>query len=482
MNPLPPGAPDASIAFASIADLGRMLRARQLSSLELTKFYTKRLEEFGPRLNSVVTLMPERALAEAAQADQELAAGTDRGPLHGIPYGAKDLFAAKGAPTTWGATIYRHQSFDFDATAIERLTAAGAVLLAKLAMIELAGGMGYNQADASFSGPCKTPWNLNYWSGGSSSGSGASVAAGLVPFALGSETDGSITNPSSYCGISGLRPTYGRVSRFGAMTLCWTLDKVGPLCRSANDTATVLAAIGGFDPKDFTSARVMMTPPHAVQSARAVATVQPKRWRIGTVSGAREKLQADVKRNFTKSLEVLNHVADVVHLKLPAFPYEAMIAAVLAGEAASAFRAIIEDGRVQQLKDPAGRRGGYTYLTVSAVDYIDAMRQRAALRPAFEKLFENVDVLAAPTFSTVALPVGVSFDKAYPGTNDGDLITACNLVGYPAIAVPNGFGLHDLPTSLMLVGRPFSEHMLAEVAAAYQERTPYHKVRPPIFS
>ncbi|HXN08873.1 MAG TPA: amidase, partial [Candidatus Acidoferrales bacterium] len=199
--------------FASIDDLGRMLRAKQVSSVELTTLCLKRLQTFGPHLNSVVTLMSDHALAQAAAADNELAAGKDRGPLHGIPYGAKDLLATKNAPTTWGTTIYRHQMFDHDATVIERLNDAGAVLVAKLAMIELAGGMGYNHANASFTGPCKTPWNTNYWSGGSSSGSGASVAAGLVPFAMGSETDGSITNPASYCGVTGLRPTYGLVSR-----------------------------------------------------------------------------------------------------------------------------------------------------------------------------------------------------------------------------------------------------------------------------
>ncbi len=421
----------------------------------------------------MVTPLPQAALAAAAQADKELLAGDDRGPLHGIPYGAKDLFAAKGAPTTWGATPYKHQVFDYNATVIDRLADAGAVLVAKLAMIELAGGMGYNQADASFTGPCKTPWNTSYWSGGSSSGSGASVAAGLVPFALGSETDGSITNPSSYCGVTGLRPTYGRVSRYGAMTLSWTLDKVGPLCRSAQDAATVLQTLAGADPKDFTSVTV------PVKSAPANNPQQ--RWRVGLVSGAHEKLQPEVKKNFDAALHALAPVITVSHVKLPDFPYDAMIGAVIAAEAASAFRDIIEDGRVQQLTDPLGRRGGYSYLVTNAVDYVDAMRYRAALRPAFEKMFQGIDVLAAPTFSTVAPAIGTPFDKAYPGTNDGDLITACNLVGYPAIAVPNGFGLHGLPTSIMFVGRPFAEFDLAAIAGEYQARTSFHTKHPPGF-
>jgi aspartyl-tRNA(Asn)/glutamyl-tRNA(Gln) amidotransferase subunit A len=472
-------------SFAGVEALGRSLRARQMSSVELTKLCIRRLEAFGPKLNSVVTIMGRSALDAAAVADRELAAGHDRGPLHGIPYGAKDLLAAKGAPTTWGATPFRHQVFDYDATVVERLKNAGAVLVAKLAMIELAGAMGYDRADASFTGPCKTPWGLGYWSGGSSSGSGASVAAGLVPFAIGSETDGSITNPSSYCGVTGLRPTYGRVSRHGAMTLSWTLDKIGPLCRSAQDAAVVLDAIAGYDPRDFTSSRVPIAAapgPAGVQAPTAADSPAPRRWRVGVVDDPNEKPQAEVKRNFEASLKALAGAVDISHVKLQAFPYAAMIGAIIASEGGSSFRDIIEDGRVQQLTDPGGRTGGYSYLVVNAVDYVDAMRQRGALRSAFAKVFERVDFLAAPTFSTVALPIGIPFDKAYPGTNDGDLITACNLVGYPAIAVPNGFGLHGLPTSLMFVGRPFAETDLAAVAAAYQARTAYQRMRPPAFA
>ena len=472
----PPPAP-RSVAAASIRDLGTMLRARQISSVELTRSCLEQLAAHGPKLNSVVTRMPEHALAQAKRADDELAAGTDRGPLHGIPYAAKDLFAARGAPTTLGATFYRHRVLDLDATVIERLSDAGAVLVAKLAMIELAGGMGYNQADASFTGPCKTPWNLHYWSGGSSSGSGASVAARLVPFALGSETDGSIVNPSSYCGVTGLRPTYGRVSRYGAMTLSWTLDKAGPLCRCAADASIVLSAIAGHDPKDFTSSTlpVVTTPTASPEPARG------RRWRIGIVDDTGEKLQPEVKKNFDAALVQLAPIADVVHVRLPKFPYDAMVGAVLAAEAASAFRDIIEDGRVQQLADPDGRRGGYSYLVTYGVDYVDAMRYRAALRSAFEKMFDGIDMLAAPTYSTVAPPIGTPFDKAYPGTDDGQLITACNLVGYPAIALPNGFGLHGLPTSIMLVGRPFAEFDLTQIADAYQRRTNFHTHIPPGF-
>src|SRR5205823_661195 len=191
---------------------------------------------------------------QARAADREIKAGRYRGPLHGVPYGVKDLLATKGIPTTWGAEPYRERVFDYDATVVKKLREAGAVLVAKLAMVELAGGFGYNNADASFTGPGRTPWNMNYWSGGSSSGPGAATAAGLVAFAIGSETSGSIITPSAYCGVSGLRPTYGRVSRFGAMALSWTLDKLGPMCRTADDCGLVLASIAGHDARDPASA------------------------------------------------------------------------------------------------------------------------------------------------------------------------------------------------------------------------------------
>ncbi|MBC5804627.1 MAG: amidase [Candidatus Eremiobacter antarcticus] len=458
-------------AFQTIPSLGKMLRARQISSVELAKYCLDRLARLGPRLHSVAALMPSRALQEAKAADAELAAGKDRGPLHGIPYGAKDLFAARGAPTTWGAAPYRRQVFDSDATVVRRLHDAGAVLVAKLAMIELAGGMGYNEAGASLTGACRTPWSLDHWSGGSSSGSAASVSAGLVPFAIGSETDGSIMNPASYCGVTGLRPTYGLVSRHGAMALSWTLDKVGPFCRSAQDADLVLNAMAGRDPLDRTS---VDTP------ARNAAPSERKTWRIGVPAHVTDKVQPEVRHNFEAALRVLGTMGTVEHIALPDFPYNAMIGAVISGEAGSAFRDIIEDGRVQSLASPLGRRGGYSSLTISAVDYIDAMRRRPPLRSAFAKIFETVDVLVGPTYSTVSYPIDLPFDKAYPGTDDGPFITACNLAGIPAISVPSGFGHLGLPTGLMIAGPAFAEPDIVALAARFQRQTAFHHKRPPV--
>ena len=480
---------DADLALSSVEQLGAMLRAKTVSSVELTKVYLKRLHSIGKSLNAVVTIFDDLALVDAAKADDLLArVGDGAGPLVGIPFGVKDLLAATGGPTTWGAAPYKHQTFDYDATVVKRLRDAGAVLVAKLAMIELAGGMGYDQADASFTGPCRNPWNRNYWTGGSSSGPGAAVASGCVAFAIGSETDGSITNPSSYCGLSGIRPTYGRVSRHGAMALCWTLDKLGPMCRTASDAHVVLSMIAGYDPDDPTASSLSYdgSPlfgsaplgPQAVHSSMAAAR---KPVTVGVIRHATDKVQPEVRKNFEAALDALRTaglIGEPVEIDLPKYPYDDCIGAIIAGEGGAAFRDIIQDGRVQMLSDPGGRRGGYSNFLVPAVDYVDAMRMRAPMKTAFAKLFEKIDVIAAPTFATVALPIDLAFDKAYPGTNDTPLISACNLVGIPAISVPSGFGIHGLPTGIMFVAPAFEERRLATLGAAFQARTNWHTRRP----
>src|SRR5437588_3169543 len=249
------------LLHAPVTELAPLLRERKITSAALTDAYLDRLDKFGTKLGAVVTITKDLARKEAAQADAEIKAGRYRGPLHGIPYGAKDLLATKGIPTTWGAEPYREQVFDYDATAVRKLREAGAVLVAKLAMVELAGGFGYNNADASFTGPGLTPWNLDYWSGGSSTGPGAATAAGLVAFSIGSETSGSIITPAAFCAVSGLRPTYGLVSRHGAMALSWTMDKLGPMCRTAEDCELVLNVIHSQDPLDPTTVKKTLAGP-----------------------------------------------------------------------------------------------------------------------------------------------------------------------------------------------------------------------------
>ncbi len=454
--------------FLSIAELGARLRARRFTSVELTEGYLARLEKLGPQLNAVATLMRDSALKEARAADREIQRGKYRGPLHGIPYGVKDLCATRNAKTTWGATPYKDQQFDYDATIINRLRDAGAVLVAKLAMIELAGGMGYNEASASLTGPCKTPWNTDFWSGGSSSGPGAATAAALVSFSIGSETSGSIITPAAFCGVSGLRPTYGAVSRYGAMALCWTLDKLGPMCRSAKDCEHVFNAIAGRDPLDPTS----KDRPPRVRAKRAAL-------RLGVMKDSYEKAQPEVMENFLRSLEVLKKFAKVeMDVKLPDFPYGPAVGTIVDAEGAAAFRDLIESGRVQQLASPNGRVGGYAASLVTAVDYLHSMRLRVPMRRAWNEMFKKIDVLVAPSRATVSYPINKTFDQAYPGITASTPIGASNLVGVPGLSIPNGIGQHNLPTGIQLVGPAWSEQTLLGVADRYQQATDWHKKQP----
>lgn len=457
------------LAFASLEELGRLLRARRVSAMELARLSLDRLERLGPRYQAVVTLTRERALAEAAQADRELAAGKPRGPLHGIPYGLKDLIAAEGYPTTWGAVPYREQRFPEDATVVTRLRDAGAVLVAKLAAIELAGGMGYTQPNASFTGPGRSPWNPAYWSGGSSSGPGAAVAAGLVPFALGTETAGSILTPAAYSGVTGLRPTYGLVSRHGVMALSWTMDKVGPLARSAADCALVLAVIAGADPRDRSSVARGFTPPR--RGAR--------RFRIGVVPAALDGVQRAVAENFHAALEALRDTVEIVpDVQLPDVGAGVVTGIIIAAEASSAFEDLFETGRVEQLTAPEDRVQGYAGIAVAARDYLRAQRVRRLMGVAFDDLLKQFDALAVPTRANVAVPLNRSFADAWPEVREANVIGPTNVVGVPAVSVPNGFGRAGLPTALSFVGRAFTEDTLVQLAHAYQDRSDWHRRRP----
>ena len=464
--------------YFSVAELAALIRARKLSPVELTEGYLARLERFGARLGAVATVMRESAMREARQAEKEIRAGALRGLLHGIPYGAKDLLATREAPTTWGATPYKDQRFDYDATVVRKLRDAGAILCAKLAMVELAGGMGYNQADASLTGACRTPWNTDYWSGGSSSGPGAAVAAGLVAFAIGSETSGSIITPAAFCGVSGLRPTYGMVSRHGAMALCWTLDKLGPMCRTAADAGIVLSAIAGRDPLDASSLErnAFRYPLNAARPPRK------KTIRLAVLKDSFEKTQKEVRENFLASLEVLKRADTRVRVemdvKLPDFPYGAAVGTIVDAEGAAAFRDLIESGRVRELASPEGRIGGFSASLVTAVDYLHAMRMRVPMRRAWGELLRKYDLLVAPSRSTVAYPVSKTFDQAYPGITAASPIGASNLVGVPAISIPNGFGQAGLPTGIQFIGAAWSELTLIETADTYQRATDWHKRRP----
>ena len=467
---------DSDLLYTPVRDLAAQVKSKKLTSAKLTETCLQRLETLGPKLNAVVTVMRESALAEARAADAEIAKGKHRGPLHGIPYGVKDLLATKGVPTTWGAEPYRNQVFDHDATVVRKLRDAGAVLCAKLAMVELAGGMGYNAADASFTGPGLTPWNTAFWSGGSSSGPGAAVAAGLVPFAIGSETSGSIVTPSAYSGVSGLRPTYGLVSRHGAMALSWTLDKLGPMGRTADDCALVLAAIAGPDPEDATCTGRLFAWKETQKPTRVIKVAVPK--------GCTEKVQPAVRENFEASLAKLGDAIKVTRdVEWPDLPWGPAVGTIVNAEGASAFFELIDSGDVTKLRCPACRTGGYSALLTPAVDYVHAMRARRPMRAAMKKLYATYDVVATPTRASVAYPIDKEFQTIYPGISGGPpIIAAGNLTGLPALAMPNGFGENGLPTSIAFMGGPFSEALLASLGAFYQSRTDWHTKKPPAFA
>jgi aspartyl-tRNA(Asn)/glutamyl-tRNA(Gln) amidotransferase subunit A len=459
-----------TVHHSTIVELGQLLRQRETTPTELTRLYLERLDSVGRRLNAVAALTEERAWREARQAEAELDAGYDRGPLHGIPYGAKDLLAVPGYPTTWGAEPYRQQQFAQEAHVISKLRDAGAILVAKLGMVEIAGGMGYNQPNAAWTGPGKTPWNEDAWAGGSSSGSGSAVGAGAVPFAIGSETWGSIVTPAAFCGISGLRPTYGRVSRRGAMALSWTLDKLGPMARTAEDCGLVLHAIAGHDPGDPTSSdRPYRYPPAQTRSSG---------FRFGVLSDATTNTQDAVRANFSESLRVLEEVGTLETVTLPDLPYNEVAGVIVQAELSSAFEELMASGDVRQLTAPEDRVNGLAALALPAHVYLRAMRIRRHIQVAMDELTSRFDALVTPTLPTVATPIGERFDAYFSRTNRSPIGGAANLAGLPGIAIPNGFGERGLPTSLSFVGRAWEENAVLAAAHAYQSRTDWHRRTP----
>jgi len=427
-----PAAED-DVAFLPIAALAHLLRSKQISSVELTKLYLDRLKKYDPALKCVITRTDELALKQAKRADDELAAGKDRGPLHGIPWGAKDLIAVPGYKTTWGAGQYEDQVLDQTATVAKRLEDAGAVLVAKLTLGALA------QNDVWFGGRTNNPWNVKEGSSGSSAGPAAATVAGLVGFSLGSETLGSIVSPSTRCGATGLRPTFGRVSRHGCMALSWSMDKIGPICRSVEDCALVLGAIHGADGLDATA----VDQPFSWPSKKPL-----KELRVGyTGSDDRPELKT------LKSLGV-----SLVPITLPQRLAGTIVSTILDAEAGAAFDELIRAGKLDKigaLWPPTFRVSQF----ITAVDYIRANRIRTQLMSEMAKVMEKVDL--------------------YIGGRD---LAITNLTGHPTVCLPNGFakrGGVDVPTALTFTGRLFGEENLLAVAKAYQDATEHHLKRPP---
>ena len=443
-----PTRPEA-LAFMSVTQLSELIRTRQLTSTELTRLYLERLERHGPTLEAVITLMSDQALEHAARADREIASGVYRGPLHGIPWGAKDLLAAEGFRTTWGATPYEDQVIGEDATVVRRLEEAGAILVAKLTLGALA------QGDYWYGGRTRNPWNLERGSSGSSAGSAASTAAGLVGFAIGSETLGSIVSPSTRCGVTGLRPTYGRVSRSGAMALSWSMDKLGPIARSVEDCALVFNAIHGADGRDPTA----RTTPFNWDSERPLSDLRIGYFRRGFESdGATDHDAA--------ALETLRSLGvEPVPIDLPSdYPLGAL-RIILRAEAAAAFDELTLSGRDDLLVRQTSASWPNSFRVarmIPAVEYIQANRVRTMLMGALEAALEGIDVFVTPTRAP-------------------DQLLMTNLTGHPAVVVPSGFSDDGTPVSTVFVGQLWADAETLRVAKAWQDATDFHTRTPPLF-
>jgi len=459
------------ILYLSVSELAARIKARKLSPLELTQAYLERSRRLGSSLNAYATITSDLAIDEAKQAEAEIRAGKYRGPLHGIPYAAKDLLAVKGYPTTWGARPYIGQKFDYDATVIKKLRQAGAILIGKAAMIELAGGLGYRFASASASGPAKNPWNTNCWTCGSSSGSAAITSAALAAFTIGTETWGSIICPSAYCGVTGLRPTYGRVSRHGGMALAFSMDKIGVIGRTAEDCAIVLDRISGHDPLD----------PSSVSNPGLAGTSIPsaKPLRIGWLGNAWKDVPSDIASATNRAIDLLKaHGARVEEAALPEGPWEAAANTVISVEAAAAFENLIESGRVAELSDPLGRIGGYVNQQIPASDYTRALRIRSVLRERMDKLFDRFDVIAAASQpnSATTLDVNLETELAFADPLGG----IGNLCGLPAISIPCGFDNRKLPVGIQFVARALNEDKVVAAARLFQQHSDWHRKRPTV--
>jgi Asp-tRNA(Asn)/Glu-tRNA(Gln) amidotransferase A subunit family amidase len=449
----PPATSEEEIAFLPVTVLSELVRTRRISSVELTRLYLDRIARLDPRLLAVVTTTEERAMRQARAADAEIASGRYRGPLHGIPWGAKDLLAVRGYPTTWGTPPYREQVMDRDAAVVRRLDEAGAVLVAKLTLGELAWG------DVWFGGMTRNPWRLEQGSSGSSAGPGSATAAGLVGFAIGSETLGSISSPSTRNGVTGLRPTFGRVARTGAMALSWSMDKIGPMCRSAEDCALVLDAIHGADGGDPTARDV----PFAWNAAR-----RPGEMRIGYLRSAFEREERVYPtRDFDHAtLEVLRSLgASPVPVELPEFDYGAL-SLILSVEAAAAFDELTRSGRDAEMVRQERQAWPNVFRAarfVPAVEYLNANRVRTRVMEAWNAFFADFDVIVTPTFAPAQL-------------------LATNLTGHPAVVLPNGFRPDGTPVSITFLGRLYGEAEPLALAYHYQRATDFHLRRPPLDS
>ena len=457
--------------FATAEELAPEIRARRLSPVELTQGFLDRIQQMNARFNAFEKPTPELALEQAQRAESEIKGNKYRGPLHGIPYAAKDLFDTKDVPTAWGTKFLRDRVPTQSATVVERLEAAGAVLLGKTAMVEFAGCLGYRYASASASGPGRNPWDVSRWTGGSSSGSGAAVAAGLATFALGTETWGSILCPSAFCGLTGIRPTYGLVSRAGGMVGAYTFDKVGPLTRSVGDCRLVLTTIAGADARDpsCVTERVRMDAGRGRPLKQLRAALVPLDWsKVG---------EPEVKAAFEAAVAELRAAGlQMETAELPAVPASEVSGLLISVEALAAFEPFLNDGRVKQLVDDMAPRQRELAEPITGADTMKAMRIRESVQRTMRDFLDRYDVIVTPNFMSVAPPVDQDLNVALPyGDPVGGLAAAC---GLPGLALPAGFGKAGMPAGFQIVGSPFDEATLFDLGALYQSRTNFHRQHP----
>lgn len=434
------------LAFYSVPQLAELVRTQKITSEELTKFYLDRLKKYGPTLECVTTLTEELALQQARQADKEIKAGKYKGMLHGIPFGVKDLLSTRKYKTTWGAMPYKNQVIDEDATVVQRLQDAGGVLVAKLTLGALAMG------DVWYGGKTRSPWDISKGSSGSSAGSAAAVAAGLLPYAIGTETLGSIVSPSTACGTTGLRPTFGRVSRHGAMALSWSMDKIGPIARSAEDCAIVFNAIYGPDGKD----QSVYDAPFAYTSA-----INPKKLRVGYLKDdfAKEYGFAENDKATLAALQAAG--VELVPISLPDLPARALTMTISV-EGAAAFDELTRSGRDSMLVAQHKYAWPNIFRSarfIPAVDYVQAQRVRTMLVQQMQEKMKDVDLYISPSFASSNLVV-------------------TNLTGHPCVVVPNGFQKNGMPTTITFIGKLFGEAELLSFAKFYQGISPHEEVHP----
>ena len=460
------------VAFWPLAQLAELVKSRKVSSLELTQMYLGRLKRYNPKFNNTVTFLDDLALREARKADEEIGRGFYRGPLHGLPWGAKDILAVKNYPTTWGSNAFKGQKMDYEATVVTLLRDAGAVLIAKLTTGELASG------DRWFGGRTRNPWNSNNGSSGSSAGSASATVAGCVAFAIGTETSGSILSPSVACGASGLRPTYGRVSRFGAMTLRWTGDRLGPICRTVEDCALVFKSIAKPDENDQSVLNIPFNWDMDLDATQfKVAYFQDA---FADDSGKKSDWMANDK----KSLEILEAVGVTLHpIDVPMKDFSTESLRALSAESSAAFESFLLENRDDELTRPARASGWRVNQTVPAVAYLQAQRVRGIMMQELSDALGDFDVYVTPYGdSRTRLSVDPQPSDPPPTASPAPRRSAtshffqlANHACYPAVAVCNGFGDDGLPTGIVFVGKPFSETKILAVAKAFQDAAGFYQ-------